>query len=71
MNQPIPKLTIQVTRTADGQNEYLQILSGDQFSVNVVLIAAIIEVRDCRYPGGPIVLDGKAGHPKLKGKRNG
>jgi hypothetical protein len=50
LNQPLSKLTVQITKTADGQNEYLQILSGDQFSVNVVLIAASIEVRDQRPP---------------------
>lgn len=48
MNQPIPKLTIQVTKTSDGLSEYVQILSGDQFSLNIVLIASIINVVDLR-----------------------
>lgn len=45
---PIPKLTIQVTKTADGQFDYVQILSGDQFSLNIVLIANQIVVDDRR-----------------------
>ena len=44
----ISKLTIQVTQTADGQKEYIQIMSGDQFTVNIVLIAEEIEIRDDR-----------------------
>lgn len=47
---PIPKLTISVTKTADGQHEYVQILSGDQFSLNIVLIANQIVVKDSRPP---------------------
>ena len=54
----IPKLRIQVTKTADGQREYVQIMSADQFTVNVVLIANEIELIDERpesigeWPGG-------------------
>jgi len=47
---PIPKLRIQVTKTADGKFDYVQILSGDQFSVNIVLIANYIVVDDRREP---------------------
>ena len=46
----IPKLTITVTKTADGQREYVQIMSGDMFTVNVVLIADTIEIQDAREP---------------------
>jgi len=45
---PPKKLTITLSRTADGQADYLQILSEDQFSLNVVLIAEQIFVRDQR-----------------------
>lgn len=44
----IPKLKIQVTKTADGARDYVQIMSADQFTVNVVLIADEIEMRDER-----------------------
>lgn len=45
----IPKLRITVTKTADGQCEYVQIMSADHFTVNVVLIASEIEVVDARF----------------------
>lgn len=44
----IDKLTIQVTKTADGNRDYVQIMSSDMFSINVVLIAAEIELEDLR-----------------------
>ena len=50
MNTPLRVLTIQVSTTADGKNDYLQILSGDQFSLNVLLIAGHIEIQDRRKP---------------------
>lgn len=43
------KLTIQVTKTRDGKQEYVQIMSADQFSINVVLIADEIEITDNRH----------------------
>jgi len=42
------KLTIQVTKTSQGDQEYVQIMSEDFKSVNIVLIADEIEVRDDR-----------------------
>lgn len=42
------KLTIQVTKTANGEQEYIQVMSDDMFSINVVLIADQIEIRDDR-----------------------
>lgn len=42
------ELTITVTKTADGQNNYVQILSKDQFTLNIVLIAQEIKVEDHR-----------------------
>lgn len=50
MNIPIPALKVQITKTADGKADYIQILSADQFSINIVLIANSIEVRDQRPP---------------------
>lgn len=47
---PIDKLTITVTKTSTGEHDYVQIMSGDQFSVNVVLIAGSIEIQDHRPP---------------------
>lgn len=44
----IEKLTITITKTADGTREYVQVMSSDQFTVNVVLIADEIEVQDVR-----------------------
>ncbi len=45
---PIQKLKVTITKTANGQDEYIQIMSGDQFTVYVVLIASEIEVLDSR-----------------------
>jgi hypothetical protein len=42
------KLTIQVTKTSDGLRDYVQIMSSDMFSINVVLIANNIEIKDSR-----------------------
>ena len=47
----IDKLTIQVTKTSDGLQEYVQIMSGDMLTVNVVLIADEIVINDDREPG--------------------
>lgn len=44
----IPKLTVTITKTATGQHDYVQIMSGDNFTVNVVLIAGEIVVQDHR-----------------------
>ena len=49
----IDKLTIQVTETADGGGEYVQIMSGDMTTINVVLIAGEIEIRDDRKAPTP------------------
>lgn len=42
------KLTVQITPTSDGKQEYLQIMSQDMVSVNVVLVADKIELHDDR-----------------------
>lgn len=46
----IDKLRITVTKTADGQRDYVQVISSDQFTVNVVLIAGVIDIVDTRPP---------------------
>ena len=47
-----PKFTITVTKTANGEAEYVQIISADQFAVNVVLISDEIEIIDLRAVEG-------------------
>lgn len=44
----LTELTIQVTKTADGKMEYVQIASKATFPVNIVLIADKITVKDDR-----------------------
>lgn len=46
------KLTITVTKTINGKQEYLQIMSDDMFSINVVLIADQITIEDMRATEG-------------------
>lgn len=48
MNTPLKKLKVVVTKTADGRNDYIQILSEDQFGLNIVLISDVIELVDAR-----------------------
>ena len=36
------------TKTSDGERDYIQIMSADQISVNIVLVAEEIEVKDHR-----------------------
>lgn len=43
-----PPLTVTLSKTSDGQDDYLQIMSLDQFSVNIVLISSKITVKDAR-----------------------
>ena len=49
----VEKLRITVTKTSDGLQEYVQIMSSDQFTVNVVLIAGQIEKIDARVKPAP------------------
>jgi hypothetical protein len=42
------KLTIQITKTSRGDQDYVQIMSDDYQSVNIVLIADQIKVSDER-----------------------
>ena len=41
-------LTVTITKTADGKQDYIQIMSDDVISVNVVLVADSIKVEDHR-----------------------
>ena len=47
------KLTIQVTKTSRGDQDYVQIMSDDFQSVNIVLIADHIKVQDDRAESAP------------------
>lgn len=42
------KINVTVTKTADGKQEYIQIISEDMVSINVVLVADNIIVTDYR-----------------------
>ena len=42
------KVTVTVAKTADGQNDYLQVMSGDLSSLNFVIIAKEILLKDVR-----------------------
>ena len=44
------KLVVTITKTADGQQDYIQIMSEDMVRVNVVLVGEI-EVDDRREDG--------------------
>jgi len=44
----IDKIAVRVTKTSDGQRDYVQIMSADMVSVNIVLIADAIQVFDDR-----------------------
>lgn len=46
--QTLEDLKITLSKTADGQHDYLQIMSADQFAINIVLIAHKITVMDVR-----------------------
>jgi hypothetical protein len=43
------KYQVTITRTSDGAQEYMQIISADQFSTNIVLIGEF-QVNDTRMP---------------------
>lgn len=42
---------VTITKTANGKEEYMQIISSDQFSTNIVLIGKF-EVNDARPKAG-------------------
>jgi len=45
---PSQPLRVTITKTSDGKQEYMQIVSKDQLSINIVLIAPTITVVDAR-----------------------
>jgi hypothetical protein len=45
---PQQPLLVTITKTADGRAEYMQVMSADQFSVNIVLISPRFTVTDAR-----------------------
>ncbi len=47
---PLPNLKLTLSKTRDGQHDYLQVVSADQFALNLVLVADKIEVDDRRGP---------------------
>lgn len=47
---PLLNLKVTISKTADGRSDYMQIVSGDQFALNIVLISDLIEVEDSRPP---------------------
>ncbi len=49
----LPNLKVTLSKTQDGQRDYMQIVSDDQFALNIVLIADKIDVDDCREPPQP------------------
>ena len=46
----LPNLKVTVNKLADGITDYLQIISDDQFALNIVLIAGKVEIIDHRPP---------------------
>ncbi len=44
----VGKLKVQVSKTSDGKGEYLQLLSEDQLTINIVLVAQKVEIHDDR-----------------------
>lgn len=42
------KLNILVSKTTNGKLDYLQILSDDQFTINIVLLAEQVKIEDRR-----------------------
>lgn len=55
----IGKLTITVTKTADGRYEYIQIASPAAMPVNIVLIADEVEIEDHRPAPKPVSSGGR------------
>jgi hypothetical protein len=52
-------LTIQVTKTSRGDQDYVQIMSDDYLSVNIVLVADHIKVLDDRAKPAPAKGEGR------------
>jgi hypothetical protein len=46
----LPNLKVTISKTQDGRHDYMQVVSDDQFALNLVVIADKIEVDDRREP---------------------
>ncbi len=46
------QITIVVTKTSDGKSDYVQIMSSDMMSINIVLVASEIRLDDARAASG-------------------
>ena len=44
----VDELRIQVTKTSDGLRDYVQVMSADQLTINVVMLADKVVIRDLR-----------------------
>ena len=44
----VNRLNVTITKTSDGRSDYIQVMSHDMTTVNVVLIADEIKVEDFR-----------------------
>lgn len=46
------KLNVTISKTSDGKDDYMQIMSEDMITTNIVLVAKKIEVEDAREGSG-------------------
>lgn len=69
MEELLPPLNVQVTKTSDGKLDYMQITSSDQFAINIVLISKGITVEDCREQPKPQTEPQTEPQPKSQTKR--
>ena len=51
------KIKIQVSKTSDGKGDYLQVMSDDMLSVNLVLVAQEILITDDRERSKALLKD--------------
>jgi hypothetical protein len=48
----VQPLKVTISKTSDGKSDYMQIISADVISVNIVLVSEKIEVEDARPKKG-------------------
>lgn len=46
--EAIPQIAITVSKTSDGESDYIQITSSDMMTLNVVLVATSVTIDDRR-----------------------
>ncbi len=44
----LDEITITISKTANGKAEYIQVLSSDQFSLNMTAVVSKVTVKDMR-----------------------